>query len=66
MQTNLFNYEDEKRINKSCLDHNVVCASNMKKIALVGEELDIYAVLNECFGEYKYKKDKDVILVNVS
>ncbi len=65
MQTNLFDYDDKERMNNSCEKNNVVCASNMKKIALVGKEKDIHNVLKDCFGEYKYKKEEDVLLVNV-
>lgn len=63
--TNLFSYNDTFRINKSCEVHNVTLASNMKNFALVGEEMNVKAVLQECFDEYHYNLENDMLLLNL-
>jgi hypothetical protein len=65
IKTNLFDYNDQIRIKKSCEIHNVVLASNMKKVALVGEDSDVHNVLKDCFDKYCYKIVNDTLLLNM-
>jgi hypothetical protein len=64
-RTNLFEYCDEKRIEKDSIDNNVLCTQNGQKVSLIGKKKDILNVLKNCFdNDYDVLEDADVILVN--
>lgn len=67
IRTQIFEYNDKKRINSSAKKHNVMAAENGKNVALIGETNDVYDVLDNCFGRGNYhcRLDGDVLLVNL-
>ena len=67
VRTQIFEYNDKKRIISSSKKHSVRIADNGKKVALVGEANDVYGVLDDCFGvgNYHCRLDEDVLLVNL-
>lgn len=65
VRTNLFEYNDTRRIINSCLAHDVHMTNNQWKTALIGEEKEVHEVLTDCFGKYKFTQDGDIILVNM-
>ena len=67
VRTQIFEYNDKKRINSSAKKHNVKAAENGKNVALIGEANDVYAVLDSCFGQGNYhcRLDGDILLVNL-
>jgi hypothetical protein len=65
VRTNLFEYRDYGRIEKSCLANDVTLTTNQYYVALIGDMERVHNVLTECFGEYDYTRDDDIILVNM-
>jgi len=67
IRTQIFEYNDKKRIGSSAKKHNVMAAEKGKNVALIGEADDVYAVLDNCFGQgcYHCRLDGDILLVNL-
>lgn len=66
IRTNLFEYNDAYRIKHICDKHNVKCAYNGVKCALIGICMnDILLVLDECFDNYTYFINNDILFVNI-
>lgn len=67
IRTQIFEYLDKQRVENSCDEHEVICAENGNKVALIGEEMDVYHVLDDCFvsGHYHCDLEGDTLLVNL-
>lgn len=65
-RTNLFEYNDKKRINEASIAHNVEMADNGNKVALIAKNIeDIICVFDDCFDKYTFTVDGDVVLLNM-
>lgn len=65
-RTNLFEYNDKERIKKVCDKNNVLLSDNGNKVALFADKENIFNVCKECFDEYRYKEQDDVIYINLN
>lgn len=65
VRTNLFEYHDFDKMEKSCIKNDVTLTTNQYSVALIGNMERVHNVLTECFGEYDFTRDGDVILVNM-
>ena len=65
VRTNLFQYHDVDKMEKSCIKNDVTLTTNQCSVALIGNVERVHNVLTECFGEYDFTLDGDVLLVNM-